>query len=414
MGKQLKIATFGRFQIAGGDYALDEVASKGSKMRCALKCLIAYRGKTVSAEKLAEFLWPEGDADDPVKLLKDIIDRLRKALAGYGGNQDYIISSEGNYTWNPEADCWIDVIEFDDLLSKAHDKELPLEERIRVYSAAIDLYEGPFLSDTTIEIWIMPFTNFYRRLFLNTVTELADLYEGESMLDEIVMLYDKAIAKEPYEESLYVRQIQTLANSGEYARAKRQYRYIEQMLMREFSVEPTPELLRLSYEIEKAAINHNDSIEEITQRLESEGSKHGVLFCGPETFQKIYTLDKRSGERVHFPVYLVVITVTLREGISGKTLENEMKSAAKILRQVLLSTLRDSDIMAQYSRSQFLLMLTVMGKNGGSAAMQRIKAMFESKFGKENGTIEYNLTRVGREAEEYEEYVFTPPKDKES
>ena len=412
MSTKLKMATFGRFQIAGEDQALKGVANKRSKMWSALKCLIAYRGRPVPAEKLAEFLWPDDDADDPVKLLKDIIYRLRKALAGYGGDQNYILFSEGNYIWNPEVDCWIDVMEFDDLLAKARDEETPPEERMGLYSAAIDLYQGPFLSDTTIDIWTMSFTNFYRRLFLQAVTELADIYESESMLDEIVMLHDKAISNEPYEESLYVRQIQTLINSGEYVQAKRQYRHIEQVLMREFSVAPSPELQRLSYEVEKAAINHRDSIEEITQRLEQEGERQGVLFCGPETFQKIYTLDKRSGVRVQFPVYLAVVTIVLhRKDAPEKEMDYAMKSAAKAVRQILLTTLRDSDIMAQYSKSQFLLMLTVMNTNGGSSALQRVKSMFENRFGRENGTIEFNMTRIGRETGDFEEYIFKPPEE---
>ena len=397
MDKRLKIHTFGRFQISDGEQDFTDATSSKSKAWSVLKYLIAYYGKPVSADKLADILWSEEDYDDPAKLLRDIIYRLRKTLSTYGGEQHYITFSQGNYTWNPDIDCWIDFLEFDKLLSSARDESKPFKERTTLYNTAIDMYNGPFLRDSAVEIWTLTFTDYYRRHFLQAVNELADMYETEFMLDEIVMIFDKAIAIEQYEEPLYIRQIQTLISNGEYAHARQQYRQFEKILMREFGTKPSHSLARLSYEIDKATFNQNGSFEEITQILESGAKKQGAYFCGPETFRQIYNLDKRSEERVHFPVYLVLITFHLPEGTPADREDSEMKSAMKALRQVLLQSLRNGDIVAQYSMSQFVLMLTVLANDGGAAAMHRIKFLFEKKVGKDKGFFDYNLSPIGRD-----------------
>ena len=397
MSRQLRIHTFGRFQISDGENDFTDATSNKSKVWSVLKYLIAYYGKPVSADRLADILWSEEEYDDPGKLLRDIIYRLRKTLTTYGGDQQYITFSQGNYTWNPDIDCWIDFLEFDELLSSARDDTKSVPERMALYNSAVDMYNGPFLRDSAVEIWTLTFTDFYRRLFLQAVNELADLYETEYMLDEIVMVFDKAIAIEPYEEPMYIRQIQTLIGNGEYAHARQQYRQFEKILLREFGTKPSHNLERLSFEIDKATINQNGSFEEITQILESGAKKQGAFFCGPETFRQIYNLDKRSEERVNFPVYLVLITYNVPQDTPEDKKDSELKSAMKALRQVLLQSLRNGDIVAQYSKSQFVLMLTVLGNDGGTAAMHRIRFLFEKKVGKDKGLFDYNLSPIGRD-----------------
>ena len=401
MSEQFKIHTFGRFQILYGDHDFTDSTTNKSKMWSVLKYLIAYYGKAVSAERLMDILWTEekaDESDDPTKLLRGIIYRLRKTLATYGGEKQYVTFSQGSYMWNTEIDCWVDSLEFDKLLTEARDASKPFDERVKLYNAAIELYNGPFLRDSTVEIWTLSFTDYYRRLFLQAVNELADLYDTEYMLEEIVMLLDKAVAIEPYEEPLYIRQIQTLMNNGEYAYAKQQYRLFEKILRREFGTKPSHNLEALLFEINKATVNQNSSFEEITQILESGIKKQGAFLCGPETFRQIYNLDKRSDERVHFPVYLVLITCSLHQAVQPDNEESEIKHAMKALRQILLHSLRNGDIVAQYSKSQFILMLTALGNDGGVSAMHRIRYLFESKVGKDKYGFDFDISPISREA----------------
>ena len=397
MSAGVRIYTFGSFRITNGDQETTGAASKNTKVWSALKYLIAFYGKPVPAERLADVIWPEGDYEDPGKMTRQIIYRLRKTLAVYGEGKPFILFNKGNYSFNRDVDCWIDVLEFNRLLTEARDITKIGEERIGLYNAAIELYSGPFLGDSSTEIWTLTFMDYYRRLFLQSVNELADLYEEELKLDEVVMLYDKAIASEPYEEPLYIRQIQTLINNGEYAHARQQYRYFEKVLMLEFGTKPSQNLERLSYEIDKATVNEPGNFDEITQLLEEGNKKRGAFFCGPETFRQIYILDKRSEERIKFPVFLALITFNISPEVEEAKSDREMRNAMKALRQVLVNSLRNGDVIAQFSKSQFILMLTALDEKGGQAALRRMKYLFENKYGKDKGLVDYNLSPIGKE-----------------
>ena len=387
MDKQIRILTFGKFQISDDDSVYTDATNSKGKIWNVLKYLIVFSGKPVSADTLIDELWSEEDYDDPAKVLRDTIYRLRKTLASFFGERPYVLFSQGNYIWNPEIDCLIDFIEFDKLLESACADSKSLEERTELYHAAIDLYNGPFLGNSAVEIWTLRFTDYYRRRFLQAVDELAELYEAESMLDELMTLYGKALACAPYEEALYVKQIQALIHNGEYARARQQYRVFEKILIREFGAKPSNNLERLSYEIDRATATQTGSFEEITQLLESENKKHKAVFCGPETFRQIYVLDKRSDERVSFPVFLVLITYAAHSGVIEDMNEADLKAAMKSLRQILIKSLREGDVISQYSKCQFILMLTVSNNDGGKAALRRIKFLFEQSFGKDRGGI---------------------------
>ena len=399
MGRQLKISTFGSFQISDGVQDCD-VMNKQSKMWSVLKYLIAFYGKPVPADRLADAIWASEDYDDPSKVLRNMIYRLRKTLVTYGGETQYILYDKGNYFWNPEADCQIDVLEFNRLLNLARDTAKPNEERIILYNNVIDLYNGPFLGDSATEVWMLVFTDYYRRLFLQVVNELANLYESNSLPDDIVMLCDRAIASEPYEESLYIRQIQTLIDNGEYVHAKQQYRSFEHLILREFGTKPSQSLERLSYEIDKATNNEPGGIDEITQLLETGSTKQGAFFCGPETFRQIYTFDKRAEERIQFPVFLALIVLTIPDDVEESRRERELKESMKLLRNVLVKSLRNGDVIAQYSKCQFVLMLTALNEEGGMAALRRMKYLFTNKYGKERGQIEYHLSPIGKEKQD--------------
>ena len=396
MDNQLKIITFGRFQISDGARDFMDATSSRSKMWSVLKYLIAFCGKPVPADRLVDVIWADEDHDNPAKLLRDVIYRLRKTLTTYNGEQQYINYSQGNYSWNDKLNCWIDFVEFNELISRARDAGTESGERIALYADAIALYDGPFLRDAAIEIWTLTLTDYYRRLFLQAVDELAELYELEGMLEEIVMLYDKAITCEPYEEPLYIKQIQTLIDTGEYEHARKQYKVIEKVLMREFGTKPSHSLERLSYEIDKATMTQAGSLDEISQLLEEGSRKQGAMFCGPETFRQIYMLDKRSDERINFPVYLALMTYMPHTDIDEIKAENELRNAMRILRQVLRQSLRNGDVIAQYSRNQFVLMITAIDEKSGSAALRRMKYLFENKFGPGVGELEYHLSPIGK------------------
>ena len=291
---KLIIRTFGGFDMLFEDKAFSDTSIRRGKAWIALKFLIANYKRSVSTEELINILWVNDDSSNPLSSLEKIIYRLRKTFSEYTKNIQYISFSQGMYSWSPTVEYTIDVADFEDLLVKARDVSENIENRIEYYKSAIELYRGDFLSGGNKELWLVNFTNYYRRLYLNVVEELAQLYEQQTAFEEVILLHNEAIKIEPYEESLYIRQIRMLITIGDYALAKQQYQTIQKLLKKEFNVEPSPELMNLQLEIGRATEYRNTDLTHIKNNLENSIVKKSAIFCGPETFKRIYSKSRFS------------------------------------------------------------------------------------------------------------------------
>lgn len=395
LNKQLRINTFGSFQVSADDHVYYDTTSRKSKVYNVLSYMVVFGGQPIPAETLAEVLWPDEEVDDPVNELRDIIIALNKSLASFCGEQQYVMCDSNCYSWNQNIDVRIDYKEFVMILESARDTSKPFSERSTLYNAAIDLYRGPFLVDSAIGKWALRLTDHYRRLFLQAVDEVAELYRGESMLEEIIILYGKALASEPFEEQLYIKQIKAMINNGDYSRAQQQYRFYERILKREFGARPSRDMQQLWRDIDRATTIKAGSLDDVTRTLAPENGSRGASFCDSDTFRRIYLMDRRSEERIDFPVFLALITYSLSPNTSEYVKDSKLKTAMKTMRQVLVSSLRTGDVVSQYSNCQFIVMLTVINADGGKSALRRMEGLFDSALLEDKGIINYNLSPIG-------------------
>ena len=390
------IKTFGGFDIAYGDRSLSEITNRRSKALTVMKYMIAHHKRSVSQEELIEILWPDEECSDPSNSLKNTIYQLRKLLSNYVGGIHYIVFRQGMYSWNSNVDFFIDSAEFESILAEARDEEKDVDERIGLYKTALALYRGEFLHGEISELWLVNFKTYFRRQYLNAVSELADLFMRRAAFEEIVALYNDAIEIEAYEETLYVRQIKILILIGEYARAKQQYKSIEKLLKKEFGAEPSSEFRSLWHEIAASSEKRNVDLTDIKASLE-DGVKKSAIICGPETFKRVYSYDKCLDKRMHFPVFLGLISVELDDG-SRNDRNGELLTVMKSLRNLMLRTLRVSDIICQYSANQYVLMITGTDEKNKMEPLTRIKRLFEKENDVAGVTLSVQATSAGNDA----------------
>jgi len=394
MSDVMTIHTLGTFSARFGDAVISDNSPRSRKLWKIFKYLLTNRHKTVPTEALIDMLWPESDdLQNPVKSLHTLMSRLRKMISPNGEADQLIIYRQNGYRINMDAPISIDVTVFDNLIATAK-AATDAGEKIRLLKEAVDLYAGDYLTELASETWVATVANYYKRQYLWAVSELMDLYERASSADDIISLCNIAIERDPYNESLYERLIQSLLINGEKAEAQKQYRQISSLMAKEFGVQPSEGLRALNQIIKDDSEGNPLDLNTIKDRLDGQDSKRGVYFCTSDMFRQIYQIDKRSDERINFPVFLALITI---KAAKGKPFDDKsLKSAMRTLRQCFTRTLRNGEVVSQYSRSQYVMLLSAYAQKDVDAIFTRVRRMFASETAGAQCDVQTNVSLVGR------------------
>ncbi|MCL2147077.1 MAG: hypothetical protein FWH52_04625 [Synergistaceae bacterium] len=373
----LRICTFGGLHISYEGKTPSLLLGRNTKMWKLLKYILACYPTPVALDKLIEAVWSDIEAYDPGKKVRDVIYRLRRAFLSLGSSEDYILFTNRCYFWNPNVECYLDFVEFGKLLNEADNPENSEEKRISLYNDAVSLYKGEFMGEkwSFYDTWASNYVNFYKRLFLNAIESLSNLYEQRLDYESIISLHNKALLAEPFEESLYARLIQALIKNGEYTLAERQYRQIEKFFMKEFDAPPPQTLQDLYEEVVKASVRKPTALARIKELFDERAEFRGPILCAPDTFTQIYNYGKRVEERVMLPVFLGKITL-IGDGKEDLT-KSELEQAMKIMTRVLLGNLRKGDIVCRYSPNQFLMLLTTIKDSNLQEGIKRLDTLFK-------------------------------------
>ena len=390
----LHIRTFGGLHISYEGRTTSLLPGRNTKMWKLLKYLLACYPTPVTLEKLVDAVWDDDDAVDPGKNVRDVIYRLRKTFLFLGCKQDYILFTNGCYFWNPDDNCIMDFVEFNKYLQKADDKETSNEERIHCYNSAVSLYRGEFMGEkwSFLETWASNFVSYYKRLFLQAVESLSNLYEQQLDYGSVISLHNKALLVEPHEESLYTRLIQILIKNGEYSLAEHQYRHMEKFFAKEFDAPPPQTLQDLYEEAVVAGARQPAALNRIKELFDEKSMPLGPILCAPDTFTQIYNYGKRVDERIMLPVYLSEVTL-LSDGKTDLT-KVELEHNMKRLLQFLLHALRKGDIICRYSPNQYLMMLTAANTSNFRQSLQRIDLLFRKDMEPSQIRLEIEVTPI--------------------
>ena len=391
MSHVLKIKTLGVFSVSLGDSAISDSSIRSQKLWKTFKYLLTNRHKMVSPEMLIDVLWADQMPDNPGKSLQTLVSRLRKKIDIDTDGDSHFLYLHGAYQWNPRLPIELDVAGFEQKITQAEEAEDD-NEKIGFLQQAVEMYQGDYLSESTSDAWVLPVRNHYKRLYVRTVLDLADAHMQNAAYNEVVRLCMKAVEHEQYEESIYEYLIQALIINDEIAEAQKQYQYYSELVQRAFGAKPSEEFLSLSQGMWDAEGLESDLFD-IKKRLDVETMRRGAFFCTSDTFNQIYQLDRRSSERLQFPVFLALITLApkktdLPEGRS-------LRGSVLALRQCLMRTLRRGDIVSQYSKNQFLLLLSAYIQKDAETALDRVDRMFADSPEAAGLELRTSLSQIG-------------------
>ena len=393
----LTVNSLGKFQLTDGNVVVNEDDLRSIMLSKLLMYILLYRDKTLTTEDIATAIWQDEEIDNPAGALKNLMYRLRKNLAKYFGNQDFILTNRGSYRWNTDVEVNLDIEQFEKLINEAKQENV-YERAILMYEQAIAIYQGDFMTKLTDMHWILTLNTYYHSLYLTCVKALSELYLKMERYEEVERICTDALKLENADEQLYCYQIEARMHCGKINLAFDSYDEARIIMEKELGIRKTTILNKVYEElmaISKGGVSYN--ISEVKKDIEEENPS-GVFLCGYPIFKEIYHLEVRKSTRSDSPENLVLLTLEPKKEDTKEVAEFRIKQAMNGLEETICECLRVGDVAAKYSDSQFILLLPTCTKDLAMLVANRIVSkMYEknSKYKKVN--VKINIEEVSQD-----------------
>ncbi|MFI2210374.1 BTAD domain-containing putative transcriptional regulator [Streptomyces sp. NPDC020141] len=217
------------------------------KVRALLACLLAHRGRPVSADRLIDELWGDRLPGRPAAVLQNKVWQLRRALeSAEPGGRDLVVSvslGTPGYELRAGPDA-VDADRFQASADRARTAGDP-RERAALLSDALAMWRGPAFADFADEEFVRTAA---AALEERRLTALEDQAEARLRLGEHALVADELgdlVARHPLRERLRTAQIRALYLAGRQSAALSSYAELREHLADQLGLDPGPELAAL-------------------------------------------------------------------------------------------------------------------------------------------------------------------------
>src|SRR5450631_2148214 len=228
------------------------VPVRGAKQRALLALLALQRGRPVSADRLIDVLWGDGQAANPANALQAQIGQLRRTFGAAA-----ILTSEAGYALAVGSDD-VDVVRFGQLVAEG--RRLAGDGEAALASATLGEALGLRRGEPLAEFADASFADA-ERAQLDELTLVA--FEARAGADlmlgrhgELAGELEALCRQHPLRERLWELHILALYQAGRQAEALRAYTEVRDRLVGELGIDPGPALRKLQTRI----LTHDPSL----------------------------------------------------------------------------------------------------------------------------------------------------------
>ena len=328
-----------------------------------LSYFVLNHNSKISKDTLFDLFWP--NSTNPENAIKFAIFRLRKALDKFEEftGKEFIISSNGYYYIDKKFNIHLDIDEFNTILTDAKQNN-----DLKMYSEAINMYEGEFLYGLNFEYF-----NTYRTYYADQFSDISE-FTSERYLhfmkyQECIEVCTKALRFEPFNERILLSYYEALIRNGKINEV---YKHFEDTCKKAKKAKRDLSIKQGTIdELVKSA--GNDSLIQIKDNELA----YGPLIVDKKTFLSLMENDKRLKNRY---------------GLNFHLFDFELKSNSINLPDflnVLSLTLRRSDVIC--TDKNHVYSLSVLKKNDDiQVVYNRILVGMSLRFDKKDFEITYN------------------------
>lgn len=229
------IHALGELRVRVGERVLYDRDWRGQRAKSLLKALLVLGGHKVSAQTLADLLWPDAEGDAARANLKVAVWRLRQLGAGQNGSAlPWLLLRDGHLSL-ARGVVGVDALAFQTAANAA--LRPPAQDRAALLHA-LGLYTGDFLAGDDSELWIGDHRQRLRELYQRATRALFAASRDPAQLEQALPHLERGHALDPLDERAAESLIKAYTRLGYTARALETYRATEAALGREFGIAP--------------------------------------------------------------------------------------------------------------------------------------------------------------------------------
>ncbi|WP_170424933.1 BTAD domain-containing putative transcriptional regulator [Ruegeria arenilitoris] len=232
----------GAFELNVHGQAAKVSSRKGQLL---LARLATERGRTMTRQQLAAFLWPDHGSAQARASLRQALSRLRDVM----GPAASLLQSDVASVWLDDARMEYDL----DSLSV----DLPVALLCRLG----EFLEGVHVGDPTLQEWLEAQRRHQSERLITTLATRAEAEAKDGNHENVIRLALRQITLDPLNEAAHRRLMEAFSNSRRSSRAMEQYQTLQALLRGELDVAPEKETTELYHRIrnERAQIPRDDN-----------------------------------------------------------------------------------------------------------------------------------------------------------
>lgn len=240
-GYQLRVQTLGAFRAWRSTLEIAPREWQRDKARQLFQLLLTQRGRWLQRDEIADRLWPRLTPEAALRDFKVALNALNKAIEPQRSADDvfaYVVREGAAYRLRPEADVWVDAIEFERACEtglRSNDVDLA----IAALRAALTWYRGDYLPDALYEDWASEERERLLSLYLRAADKLAGLLSERGEFEETLDICQAILARDACWERAYRLIMTAHARQGNRPLALRAYQRCVTILRDELGVEPS-------------------------------------------------------------------------------------------------------------------------------------------------------------------------------
>lgn len=196
-----------------------------------------------------DVFWPDAQSETARNNLNVAIHAIRRVLRGVI-DLPAVVYRDGAYSIAPDLQVWLDVEEFERLVSAGQHLESRNQlAAVAEYEAATSLYQGDFLQENPYEGWTVLTRESLRMAYLNTLDSLSRIYFNQERYAACIMACQRILDRDRCREDAHCMLMRCYNRQGQDHMALRQYQACVEALRLELDVGPAPATKRLFQQI---------------------------------------------------------------------------------------------------------------------------------------------------------------------